>query len=149
MNPYNMMISLGRMIVDKGLKVEEQPEEVLNYFSVMSDLMKGRSVNEFFTVFPPVKRYADDGTWDYFSTLELKQRLGETFTRESFQELLMSHCYENKYMWVLGLAFMNCISVLHEQRNGRSVMEEWAINNGLTVYEHRNGDILPKLYLIK
>lgn len=149
MNPYNMMIKLGRLIIDKGFKVEDNPHEVFNYFSAMSDYMEGRSVNEFFTLFPPIKRYEDDGTWDYHSTLELKQKLGETFTRESFQEILMSHCYENKYIWVLGLAFMNCIDCLYEKEKGRSVMETWAIDNGLTVYEQRKGEILPKLYLIK
>ncbi|WP_079708581.1 hypothetical protein [Paraliobacillus ryukyuensis] len=148
MNPYNMMIKLGRLI-EQGLDVDEQPKEVFNYFSVMSDFMEGKSVDAFFNVFPPIKRYEDDGTWDYFSTLRLKQKLGKTFTRESFQELLMSHCYENIYLMNLGSAFMSCISNMYEKENGRSVMEEWALKNELTVYEERKGELLPKLYRIK
>lgn len=147
--PYNMIIKLGRLIRNYGFQVEDDPQGTFNYFSIMSDLMEGRSVEEFFTVFPPIKTYQDDGTWNYQSTLEFKQKLGKTFTRESFQSLLMSHCYENKYLLPLGLAFMNCISSLHEQKTGRSVMEDWAVSNGIPVYEKRNNELLPKLYRIK
>lgn len=149
MNPYNMMIKLGRAVLDNGLKVEDHLQEVFNYFSVMSDLMEGESVEEFFTVFPPIKRYVDDGSWNYDSSLKRKNNLGKTFTRESFQHLLMTSCYENKFLCALGLSFMRCISELYKRENNRSLMEEWAIQNDITVYEKRNGDFLPKLYLVK
>ncbi|MBT2601248.1 MULTISPECIES: hypothetical protein [unclassified Oceanobacillus] len=146
---YNMIIKLGRLIKNDGFQVKKNPQGVFNYFSLLSDLMEGRSVEEFFTVFPPIKDYEDHGSWNYQSTIELKQELGEKFTRESFQSLLMSHCYESKYLLPLGIAFMNCISLLHETRTGRSVMEDWAINNEIAVYENRNNELLPKLYRIK
>lgn len=143
------MIKLGRLLKNSNFKVEDNPQGVFDYFSLLSDLMEGRAVGEFFTLFPPIKEYEEFGAWNYRFTLELKEKLGETFTRKNFQSLLMSHCYESKYLLPLGLAFMNCISALHEQKTGRFVMEEWAIDHGLAVYEKRNDELLPKLYRVK
>ncbi|WP_200411341.1 hypothetical protein [Virgibacillus salexigens] len=53
------------------------------------------------------KRYEDDGIWNFYSNLEQIAGMDTHFTKESFQHLLMKHCYENKYMQCLGLALMN------------------------------------------
>ncbi|GGJ51347.1 hypothetical protein [Virgibacillus salexigens] len=148
-NPYNMMIELGRLIRNTNFEPKDAPDELFNYFSALSQMMEGRSVKEFFSVFPPIKRYEDDGIWNYYATIEEIAEMGTEFTKESFQHLLMKHCYENKYMQCLGLAFMDCTSQLYKRKSGRSIMEEWAIDNCITVYEKRNGEILPKLYTVK
>lgn len=149
MNPYNLIIRLGRKIENPSFNPRDYPEEILELIELISLLMEGEKVSDFFTLFPPVKNYEDDGTWDYHSTLKEIENIGTHFTRDSFIELLMTHCYENDYVGNLGLAFMVCTSELYKRKTGKSAMEEFFNQNGMHVYEERNGEVLPKLYAVK
>lgn len=147
--PYNLMIKMGRELV-KGSKLpEEKPKMFLGFIDDVSYLMSGRKVDDFFTLFPPVKKYEDYGTWNYQSTLNFKNDLGEYFTEDSFKELLMTYCYENELIHKLGVGFMTSVSELHRQQTGKGVMEEFAIQRGLPIYQSEYGVIKPKLYLVE
>ncbi|QDL76980.1 hypothetical protein D9Y32_05685 [Bacillus licheniformis] len=143
------MIILGRNMCQDIKLPKEQPEKVLSTIELIVTLMDGREVKEFFTLFPPIKYYIDDGTWNYDSTLEKMNSLGERFTSDSFLTLLMSHCYENRFIKRLGVGFMSATSKIYKRQHGISVMEKLCVENGIRVYEKKGNEIKPKFYRVK
>ncbi|PAF37863.1 hypothetical protein CHH58_06645 [Terribacillus saccharophilus] len=111
--------------------------------------MAGRSTEEFFTLFPPIKNYVDDGSWDYTSSLKFKQKLGPIFTKKSFNKLLMTHCYENPFISELGTALLMSVSTLHKRKTGRSIMETYLSGSSVPVRVEQAVPKKPHLYLVK
>ncbi|MBN6886996.1 hypothetical protein ACUXCC_002003 [Cytobacillus horneckiae] len=121
--PYNLMLILGRNI---EVGVTFPPDLMISLVDVIEKKIRWTPIDEFFQLFPPVKRYEDDGIWDYKSTLEMvANKFGETFGKDDFKYLLMTSCYENKFIQNIGFAWMDAISDLRQQQTGMSVMEEF------------------------
>ncbi|MGG2091901.1 hypothetical protein AB1283_04110 [Bacillus sp. S13(2024)] len=96
MDAYNLLIRFGRFL-DQGHEFE--PEIVLATIEFINKKLQWTPVEDFFRVFPPIKEFEDDGSWDYKSTLEyIKENYGERFGKDDFIDLLMTHCYENRYV---------------------------------------------------
>lgn len=139
MNPYNHLIKLGRILKDHKTAselAEQYPSETLGCIESIDRQMRFTKVSDFFSLFPPIKRYADDGVWDYKSTLSMiEKRLGTHFGKDDFKHLLMSECYENKFVHLVGYAFMCSISRIHKQRTGTSAFEKFFAEQGVrTIY---------------
>jgi hypothetical protein len=109
-NPYNILIWMGRMLDDKFFfkyVVDQAPQVVVAYVNYLDQMMWLRPIDEFFRLFPPIKRYGDDGMWDYHSTLAMiRSEFGPIFCANDLKELLMTACYENRYVQNVGLAYM-------------------------------------------
>ncbi|PAD36349.1 hypothetical protein [Terribacillus saccharophilus] len=149
MNPYNSMIRVGRLLRHKKITPENNAAELQQYFAALESHMAGRSTEEFFKLFPPIKNYVEDGTWDYSSSLKFKKELGPFFTKESFIELLMTRCYENPFISKLGLAFMMSASALYRQQTGQSIIKTYLSGSSVP---KRVEKAVPKkrhLYLVK
>ncbi|PAF34124.1 hypothetical protein CHH69_17390 [Terribacillus saccharophilus] len=149
MNPYNSMIRVGRLLRHNRITPEDNAEELQQYFTALESHMIGRSTEEFFKLFPPIKNYVEDGSWDYPSSLKFKQKLGPFFTKKSFNKLLMTHCYENPFISELGTALLMSASTLHKRKTGRSIMETYLSGSSVPVRVEQKVPKKPHLYLIK
>jgi len=118
---YRNLIILGRNIRN-GAKYE--PEEILAVVHKIEEQLMWTPIEDFFRLFPPIKRYEDDGSWNYQSTLEMiKSEFGERFGKDDLIKLPMTHCYENKFVQTVGIKFMLSISELHRRRTGVTLAE--------------------------
>ena len=127
--PYNLMMILGRNI-EAG--VEMPPEMILGIVEIIEKKIRWTPIEEFFQLFPPIKRYADDGMWDYKSTKNMIEKdFGETFGKDDFKKLLMTKCYENRYVTRIGIAWVTSISDIKRRVTGTSVMESFFGEKGL------------------
>lgn len=121
-NGYRNLLVLGRNL-KAGAKYE--PEEIIAAISLIEEQLLWTPVEDFFRLFPPIKRYTDDGTWDYKSTLKMiEEDLGERFGKGDFLKLLMMGCYENPFVNRVGIAFMKATSELYRKKTGKSLLEE-------------------------
>jgi hypothetical protein len=125
--PYSNLIILGRNIVLKRKQGEKHdPEYILAWVNQIEEQLRWTPVKDFFRLFPPVKRYADDGVWDYNSTLKaISEDFGERFGKDDVKMLLMTSCYENKFIRAVGLAYITSISQIQRERTGRDPMQEF------------------------
>jgi len=137
-SPYAAMIKYGRILKDKenrDLIIDERPELIVNFVSLIEKELIFTPVDDFFSLFPPIKRYEDDGIWNYSSTLKMKtERLGTHFGKGDLIHLLMTTCYENKYLHILGVSLMEAISNIHSKRTGRSLMMDWLESQGAKIH---------------
>ncbi|MEH7753649.1 hypothetical protein V7457_21355 [Bacillus toyonensis] len=126
-NPYNLLIKLGRIL--DGFPTEfakTTPDLVLMVINKVDELMLFKRIEEFFTLFPPIKNYVEDGTWTYKNTLEyVANNHGEYFGKDVFKEFLMNRCYENKFVFNVGLAFMIAISTIRRRKTGMGMFTEF------------------------
>ncbi|PGE98895.1 hypothetical protein COF51_06920 [Bacillus pseudomycoides] len=126
-NPYNLLIKLGRIL--DGFPTEfakTNPELVLMIINKVDELILFKRIEEFFTLFPPIKNYVEDGTWTYKNTLEyVANNHGEYFGKDVFKEFLMNRCYENKFIFNVGLAFMIAISTIRRREIGIDMFTEF------------------------
>ncbi|MCP1355055.1 hypothetical protein [Aneurinibacillus migulanus] len=126
-NPYNAIVIVGRNLISGH---EYTPEQIIGIVDFIDKKLKWKSVDEFFEIFPPIKRYKNDGIWDYHSTLEMRRkRLGERFTGNDFKMLIMTTCYENKYLSEIGFAWMIAVSELSKRTTGKSTFERFINDN--------------------
>jgi hypothetical protein len=149
MNPYNSMIRIGRLLRYNKITPENNAAELQEYFAALESHMAGRSTEEFFQLFPPIKRYEDDGSWHYPSSLEFKRELGPLFTKESFMELLMTRCYENPFISRLGIAFMRSAHAVYMQQTGKSMTVTYLRGSSIPVRVEQPVQKKPHLYLVK
>lgn len=126
---YAQLINFGRMLKNHHHAqqvCDEYPEQVLAFVNMIDQQLRFTKVDDFFSLFPPIKRYKDDGIWDYKSTMQMrKEELGSHFGKDAFKNLIMTTCYENKYLRLVGLSFMWSISRVHENRTGRDMLEDF------------------------
>lgn len=135
---YAAIIRFGRLLESKTTTrkiVSEKPEIVLGFVESVDKALLWTSIDDFFLLFPPIKRYENDGTWDYASTQEMrKNRLGTHFGKDDFKHLLMTTCYENKFAQNVGYAFIESISSMHNRLTGRNMMVDFFESQGVTVH---------------
>ena len=126
-NPYNLLIKLGRIL--DGFPAEfakTNPELVLMVINKVDELILFKRIEEFFMLFPPIKNYVEDGTWTYKNTLEhVANNHGEYFGKDVFKEILMNRCYENKFIFNVGLAFMIAISTIRRRETRIDMFTEF------------------------
>jgi hypothetical protein len=126
---YAQLIKFGRLLEnhEKANEVtDERPDIIFAFVESVDRQLLWTSTDDFFSVFPPVKRYVDDGSWDYKSTLDMRQeRLGTHFGKDDFKHLIMNSCYENKHLRLVGVSFMWAISRIHKKRTGGSLLDEF------------------------
>lgn len=133
LNPYESMIKFGRLLVgspdvDMPLK---NPELIINFVKLVEKGLLFQPIDEFFSLFPPIKRYKDDDTWDYFSTQKMrKEKLGTHFGKGDLAHLLMTTCYENRFIQELGDALIESITEMHKLTTGRSLLMDFLEANG-------------------
>lgn len=119
---YRNLLVLGRKL-KAGVKYE--PEQIIMAISLIEEQLMWTPIEDFFRLFPPIKRYADDGMWDYKSTLQMIERdFGERFGKGDFTTLLMTKCYENPFVHAVGIAFMKATAELYRRQTGKSLVEE-------------------------
>ncbi|GMA52013.1 hypothetical protein GCM10025857_68190 [Alicyclobacillus contaminans] len=127
MSAYAQLIKFGRVLENHSFAsdfAKQYPEEVVAFVEATDRQVRFTPVADFFSLFPPIKRYADDGMWDYHSTLRMiEERLGTHFGKDEFKHLLMSDCYENRFVHLVGYAFMLAISELYKRQTGMSAFE--------------------------
>jgi hypothetical protein len=126
---YAQLIKFGRLLENHKRANEitdDKPELIMHIVDMIDKDLRFTKVDDFFSIFPPIKRYKDDGSWDYKSTMEMRQeRLGTHFGKDDFKHLIMSSCYENKYLHLVGLSFMWSISRMHERQTGGNLFMEF------------------------
>lgn len=133
-NPYESMIKFGRLLAGspKFDLASERPELIIHFVKLIEKELLFKPVDDFFSLFPPIKRYKDDGSWDYFSTQKMrKEKLGTHFGKGDLAHLLMTTCYENKYIQALGDSLINSISEMHKLQTGRSLAMDILEQNGV------------------
>jgi hypothetical protein len=114
---------------------KENPEAVLQAINFINYHITWSKVDDFFKAFTVVKRYKDDGFWDYKSSNEyIKENLGERFTKDDFKQLVMSDITSNKYLHNVGFGYMRAISEMHKRQTGQSLGESFARDNGIKFY---------------
>lgn len=119
---YRNLLVLGRNI-KSGARYT--PEEFIVYVSKIEEQLMWTPTKDFFRLFPPIKRYEDDGSWSYHSTLEMINReFGERFGKGDFLKLLMTHCYENKFVQIVGIKFMLATSEIYRRKTGLSLAQQ-------------------------
>lgn len=127
---YGSLIRMGRIIKRHngfgGLTMaEKSPEMVIAFVDSIDKELRFTSVNDFFSIFPPIKRYSNDGFWNYYSVLQMREdQLGSHFGKDDFLDLLMTHCYENKYLRAVGIEFMRALTNLRRQETGHSLLSD-------------------------
>ncbi|MEK5469288.1 hypothetical protein MKY64_30250 [Paenibacillus sp. FSL R7-0210] len=134
LNPYESMIKFGRILVGAPNvdMAEQKPELIIQFVKLVEKDLLFKPIDDFFLLFPPIKRYEDDGMWDYFSTQEMRvNKLGTHFGKGDLAHLLMTRCYENKYIIELGHALISAISNIHEDQTGRSLAMDIFEQNGV------------------
>lgn len=126
---YAQIIKFGRLLnnhTEANDFCDHHPEVVLQFVNAIDQQLMWTSVDEFFSVFPPIKEYRDDDTWDYKSTLKMKnERLGTHFGKDDFKHIIMTNCYENKWLHLVGISFMWSISRAYEDQTGRSAFMDF------------------------
>jgi hypothetical protein len=124
---YAQLIKFGRMLENHHkaqLMSEERPEVILAIVDSIDRQITWTKIDDFFSLFPPLKRYVDDGRWNYKSTLEMREEeLGTYFGKDDFKYLLMTHCYENKFLRLIGLAFAWSVGRAHKQITGSELLD--------------------------
>lgn len=146
---YSGMITMGRMLKRHPELAKENPENIFMFVHATAKMAEGTPVQDFFNLFPPIKHFEDDGTWDYYSTKKLIAEMGENFTEESFISLLSKRCYENRFIGKLGLGFHLAMNELYRRETGHGLMEKIFSDNGIPVYQERNGELKPKFFVVK
>ncbi|GEM_PF-1339988 len=122
---YGMLVRLGRIAINHPNLPEEKPEAFIHAAQYMERELIFTPIDDFFSLFPPIKRYCDDGSWDYASTNKMrKERFGTHFGKGDLPHLLMTGCYENRFVQRFGLALMMSIRVEHERRTGGDLIQE-------------------------
>lgn len=122
---YGSLIVIGRFIVNHPNYVRQHPEAVISAAHHFENELQFTPIDDFFSLFPPIKRYCDDGRWDFGSTNEMRAELfGTHFGKGDLMQLLMSSCYENKFVQGFGFALMVAIRLEHERLTGRDLVEE-------------------------
>lgn len=126
---YAQLIKFGRLLesYDKAQAMcDEHPEVILAFVDSIERQLLWTKTDDFFSLFPPIKHYEDDGIWDYHSTMAMrKEELGTHFGKDDFKELLMNRCYENEYLQLVGIAFVWSISRMHKDQTGRSLAQDF------------------------
>ena len=126
---YSQLIKFGRLLEKHHIAsnmAHERPDIILSFVEGINRQLRFTKVDEFFSLFPPIKRYEEDGTWNYKSTMEMiKNDLGSHFGKSDFIHLLTTHCYENKWLKLVGLANTLAISEMYKRQNGRSLIFEF------------------------
>jgi hypothetical protein len=126
---YAQLIKFGRVLENhkKANKMsDENPNHILAFVDSVDCQLLWTSTDDFFSVFTPVKRYADDGRWDYRSTMKMRaEELGTHFGKNDFKQLLMSDWHQNKYLHLVGISFMWSISRVHGVRTGGSLLNDF------------------------
>jgi len=124
LNGYEMLLKLGRKLRDHTGTSEtarRNPELIISTVVAAERSLLWTKVDDFFSLFPPIKRYEDDGSWDYKSTLQMiESDLGTSFGKDDLKMLLMSKCYENKYIHLVGFAYMIAVSEMMKRATGES-----------------------------
>ncbi|MBA2878007.1 hypothetical protein HNR63_001061 [Anoxybacillus kamchatkensis] len=119
---YRNLIVLGRNIRNGA---QYKPEEILAFVHTIEEQLRWTPTEDFFCLFPPIKRYEDDGSWSYHGTLEMINReFGERFGKNDFLKLLMTHCYDNKFVRIVGIKFLLATSTIYRKRTGMSLAEQ-------------------------
>lgn len=135
---YAQIINFGRILESRKyakLISEDKPEIVLGFVEAIDRQLLWTEVDKFFELFPPIKRYENDGSWDYESTQKMrKEKLGTHFGKDDFKHLLMTTCYENKFLQNIGYAFIDSISEMHKRTTGRSMMMDFFESQGVKTY---------------
>lgn len=122
---YGKLIVIGRFIVNHPHYVQEQPEAIISAAHYLERELKFTPIDDFFSLFPPIKRYCNDGRWDYSSTNEMRAKLfGTHFGKGDLMQLLMSSCYENRFVQGFGFALMVALRLEYERLTGRDLVEE-------------------------
>ncbi|MFD2334740.1 hypothetical protein ACFSR7_36315 [Cohnella sp. GCM10020058] len=119
-------MKLGRILENHRYASEfarENPHIVLTIVNAADKELRWTKVSEFFSLFPPIKRYEDDGTWCYNSTKKMiREDFRETFGKGDIKMLLMTRCYENKFFHLVGFAYMCATSELSKRKTGESLV---------------------------
>lgn len=122
MNGYDILLKLGRKLGNHKRASElakSDPQMILSAVTAAERALLWKKVSDFFSLFPPIKRYDDDGSWDYHSTMKMIQEdLGTTFGKDDLKMLLMSRCYENRFIGLVGLAYMLAVSEMWRRTTG-------------------------------
>ncbi|WP_041638026.1 hypothetical protein [Anoxybacillus flavithermus] len=119
---YRNLLVLGRNI-KHGARYT--PEEIIAFVSKIEEQLMWTPTKDFFRLFPPIKRYEDDGSWSYHDTLKMINReFGERFGKNDFLKLLMTHCYENKFVQMVGIKFMLATSEIYRKKTGLSLAQQ-------------------------
>lgn len=127
------MIKFGRLLVGspKLDMASERPELIIQFVKLVEKELLFKPIDDFFSLFPPIKRYKDDGSWDFFSTQQMrKEKLGTHFGKGDLAHLLMTTCYENKFIQALGDALIESITNMHNINTGRSLLMDFLEQNG-------------------
>lgn len=131
---YAQIIKFGRLLENHQKAKEftdDHPEVVMAFVDSIDRQLLWTSTDDFFSAFTPIKRYSDDGRWDYHSTMRMrKEQLGSHFGTGDFKDVIMSACHENKYLKLVGLSFTWSISRSHKKKTGRSLLMDFLNSNG-------------------
>ena len=126
LNGYEMLLKLGRKLGSHSGASEyarSNPESVLSTVATAEKALLWTKIGDFFSLFPPIKRYDDDGSWDYKSTLQMiKKDFGTSFGKDDLKMLLMSKCYENKFIHLVGFAYMLAVSEVMKRATGEGAL---------------------------
>ncbi|QQE81574.1 hypothetical protein [Alicyclobacillus sp. SO9] len=118
-NPYVHLVKLGRVLESHTVAsnvAKNSPEFVLKHIALIEQHLQFRPIAEFLSVFPLRKRYADDGTWNYFVAQEMLQRdTGTHFGRDDFNNLIMCDCFASPYLSRIGFAYMVAVGAMHKK----------------------------------
>lgn len=134
---YSQLIKFGRILENHqnaNQMSDDHPEVILHFVNLLDKNLRFTKVDDFFSVFTPIKRYADDGMWDYSSTMKMREeRLGTHFGKDDFKHLIMTDCHQNKFLHLIGISFIWSISRLHKKQTGRSMAADFFESQGITV----------------
>lgn len=131
---YAMIIRVGRIVKNHPNVPTDNPLGILHALRIAERELMFTPIEDFFSIFPPIKRYEDDGSWDYKSTLDFRnENFGTHFGRGDLMKLLMTRCYENKFVGRFGIAIMQAIGKQYENRTRRNFA-------GMVVDKFRSGD---------
>jgi hypothetical protein len=123
---YAQIIKFGRLLKNHKTAndfTDEHPEIVLAFVESIDKQLLWTSTDDFFSIFTPIKRYADDGMWDYHSTMKMrKERLGTHFGKDDFKHVIMTDCHQNKFLHLIGISFMWSISRMYQKQTGDSLL---------------------------
>lgn len=119
---YRNLLVLGRNL---KVGVKYTAEEIVAFVYKIEEQLRWTPTQDFFRLFPPIKRYEDDGSWNYHDALEMINReFGERFGKNDFLKLLMTHCYENKFVQLVGIKFLLATSEIYKKKTGLSLAQQ-------------------------
>lgn len=131
----SLLVRLGRKLESNPNLPKENPEAVLEAINFINYHITWSKVDDFFKGFTVVKRYEDDGCWDYKSSNEyIKENLGERFTGDDFKHLIMCRITSNKYLSKVGFGYMQATSEMYKRISGKSFAEKFAEDSGIKFY---------------